>query len=106
MRQLQAPISYQGSKRKETHLIKQFEPKGADASQPPYKTIIDAYGGGGSVSLYYLQNNEHKANIIYNDLSQDMARLFITLKDQDETKKFIQELIHIPISKEEFFEAV
>jgi site-specific DNA-adenine methylase len=90
---LKNPISYQGSKQGELKVI--------ESKQPDYfDKIVDVFGGGGSVSLFYLQSYEVK--VIYNDISPDMCELFRVLKNTDETKALIEKLDNIPISDEEY----
>jgi len=87
---LKAPFKYQGSKRTETENIDEYKP-------PEFKQInkiIDAFGGGGSVSLYFLQKYD-KLQVIYNDLCPALSGVFETLKDKKETKKLVRELNEI-----------
>jgi site-specific DNA-adenine methylase len=75
------------------HIIKEYEPK-------TFNTIIDAFGGGGSVALYYLQNTDK--NIIYNDLDKKMTKLFEILKNKNKTIKLVNNLHSIPFNKSSY----
>lgn len=89
---IKSPISYVGSKRRELEIIKENEP-------PNFTKIVDAFGGGGSVALGYLNSLE---KVIYNDLFYPIANLFNILKSEEETQKLIDDYNNLPIDKETF----
>lgn len=92
---LKSPIPYQGSKRRELHIIEQFQPKKFDK-------LVDVFGGGGSVSLYYLQAYKpFKRGVWFNDISPDLFELFTTLKSAEKTAKLLESYKNIPVTKEE-----
>ena len=74
-------IAYQGSKRKELKIIKQYQPKQFDQ-------IIDVFGGGANVSLGYLKDGYV---VQYNDILSSMCGLLTILKDNDKTDSLIKE---------------
>ena len=74
-------IAYQGSKRKELKIIKEYQPKQFDE-------IIDVFGGGANVTLYYLKEDY---KVQYNDILSSMCSLLTTLKDNEKTDKLIKE---------------
>ena len=91
---LSNPISYQGSKRRETHIIEEYQPK-------RFNKVVDVFGGGGSVSLFYIQNYNN-CQVHYNDISPDLTLLFEVLKDHDKTKKVVDHMHKLKSSKEDF----
>jgi site-specific DNA-adenine methylase len=77
---LKAPIPFLGSKRLEiNHIIE---------CQPNFKKIIDVFGGGGSVSLYYFQKGY---NIQYNDICPVLFELFEAIQE-DTIKDIVDEV--------------
>ena len=91
---LLSPISYQGSKKRETHIIEEYQPK-------RFNKVVDVFGGGGSVSLFYIQNYNN-CQVHYNDISPDLTLLFEVLKDHDKTKKVVDHMHKLKSSKEDF----
>jgi len=89
-----APIPWQGSKRKELKHIHNNEPK-------EFNKIIDVFGGGGSVSLSYINKD---IDIIYNDKNESLYTLWLMLKNEDQTDiKILQEQNNkLSYSKEEY----
>ena len=81
-KQIIAPISYRGSKRKEMSQINEFEPK-------RFNKVIDVFGGGSSVSIWYKQNT--KKQVFYNDINKRNCELFTILKDKKKTEELIKE---------------
>jgi site-specific DNA-adenine methylase len=92
---IKTPFPYQGSKRKELPLIEKYQPEEFDK-------VIDAFGGGGSVSLFYEQTFE--VNVIYNEIDKGIVDLFKTLQDEKKTQNLIQEVKALPINNETFRE--
>ena len=74
-------IAYQGSKKKELKIIKEYQPK-------QFNEIIDVFGGGANVSLGYLKDGY---KVQYNDILSSMCGLLTTLKDNEKTDKLIKE---------------
>ena len=62
---------YQGSKRKELHHIKDYEPE-------EFNTMVDVFGGGGNVFLDYIQKYPEK-KCIYNDFDEALSEIFYTV---------------------------
>ena len=91
---MKAPIAYQGSKRKELNYIKQYEPKHFDL-------FVDVFGGGGSVSMFYIQQNK---KVRYNDLNKGLNDLFNILQNTDKIKELQNELSNINNTEEVFYE--
>jgi len=91
---LQAPISYKGSKRQELKYIKLYEPK-------QFKKIVDVFGGGGSVFLYYMQEyklSEQTAH--YNDINPTLVQLFTFLHNENDINYLLAQLKLLPINEE------
>lgn len=80
---LKNPISYQGSKSKELHHIDNNKPT-------EFKKFIDVFGGGGVVSLYFLQKYPELEEIVYNDMDKTMVDLFTILKDEAQTDELVK----------------
>ncbi len=93
---LQAPISYQGSKRNELDKIDEFKPK-------QFNKFIDIFGGGGSVGLYFLQKYPELKEIVYNDISKIMVQLFNVLKNLDKTNDLLKDLDERDYNDKQFF---
>ena len=92
-KKIQAPISYQGSKRRELKYINQYEPKS-------FNTLIDVFGGGGSVSIYYIQKSK---KVVYNDINKGLYDLFNILQDETSIKKLQTDLKSIDNNEETFY---
>lgn len=93
MSYLASPVPYNGSKKNEIKVLKDYFPN-------EIKTFVDVFGGGGTVSLYMSQFENF--DIHYNDKHKPIADLFMTLQDEDKTKKFISDVLSIPEGKEQF----
>jgi len=72
-------VSYQGSKRKELDFINKWEPT-------EFQTVVDVFGGGANVSMFYLNRN---INTIYNDINSDMVQLLKVLRSKKNTAQLI-----------------
>lgn len=92
-KKLIAPISYQGSKRRELKKIEEYEPK-------KFEIFVDVFGGGGSVSINYMKKNK---KVIYNDINIGLTELFKTLKDENKTKELLEEMDKIDNTNIEVF---
>ena len=79
---LTSPIPYLGSKRLEIKYIVD--------NQPEFKNVIDVFGGGGSVSLYYFQNGY---NVVYNDIDNSICQLFNAIQDEETIKKVVESVL-------------
>jgi DNA adenine methylase len=75
-----SPVSFFGSKRKEIQYIENNQPK-------DFNKVIDVFGGGGNVSLYYHQNGHVT---IYNDIQKYLCDLMNTIQN----KKTVDELLN------------
>ena len=93
---LTSPIPYQGSKRRETDTIYKYKPKTFDK-------IVDVFGGGSSVSLYFIQKGH---NTEYNDINPEVSGFFRLLKDENHTKHLEAELKRIKYEKKEDYSNV
>lgn len=91
---LHAPIPYQGSKRRELDIIEKYQPQEFDK-------VIDAFGGGGSVSLFYLQSYVLD-KVVYNDAHEALCNMFVALKSVAGTTKIQSEIRAIPMTKTEY----
>ena len=91
---LSNPISYQGSKRRETHIIEEYQPK-------RFNKVVDVFGGGGSVSLFYIQNYNN-CQVHYNDISPDLTLLFEILKDKKQAEKLANHMNNLEPSHKEY----
>ena len=87
------PMSYKGSKQRELLQIKKYEPKN-------FKKFIDVFGGGGSVSLYYLSRTEIEVH--YNDIDKTLVDMYEALQDEEKTREIIDEYGALLRTKEEF----
>lgn len=86
------PISYQGNKRKELNRIEKYEPK-------EFNLMVDVFGGGGSVSLFY--NNKYKVH--YNDINKGLTDLFTTIQDKNKTEKLIEDIKNTKQDEETYY---
>lgn len=91
---MKSPISYQGSKRKELKYIKEYEPK-------EFNKLVDVFGGGGSVSMFYL-SRDYK--VYYNDINEELIELYHILKNENDTKMLMDKIKDIPQTEEMFYE--
>lgn len=88
---LKSPLSYMGSKKEELFKIVKNQPLN-------FNKIIDVYGGGGSVSLFYLQKYPLLDEIVYNDINPYILNFFEVLSDASNCLKLYSNLEHF-ISK-------
>lgn len=87
---------YMGSKRKELPQIQQQEP--AD-----FKTVVDVFGGGGSIALNYIKREDFKGNVVYNDRIRTLVRIFEIVRDGDEAiKALLAQVDEIEVNDEQF----
>lgn len=84
-------VSYQGSKRQELENIKAYEPL-------KFNTMVDVFGGGANVSIFYL-NRDIKT--VYNDVNVDMVNILNVLKDKEKTADLIAEYNKIKVDNSE-----
>ncbi len=93
---LKAPISYQGSKARELDIIEKYQPKKFDK-------LIDAFGGGGSVSIYYTQKYPD-IEVYYNDLSPDLFELFTILQNEEKSDNLAKTMNSIIPDQQDYTE--
>lgn len=93
---LKNPISYQGSKRMEIDKINLYTPDLNACDK-----VVDVFGGGGVVSLYFKQKFPDKT-VIFNDLKTIQCKLFNLLKDKEKTKNLISKLEEYKYNKESY----
>jgi len=79
---LYSPISFFGSKRKELHHIEKYQPE-------KFNKIIDVFGGGANVSLYYHQKGYMTH---YNDIAKYLTDLMTIIQCEEETNKLITKI--------------
>ena len=89
---LYAPFQYIGSKRRELEIIDKHAP-------PEFNLVIDAFGGGGSVSLFYEQKKP-EAKIIYNDVAKGLTTLFKIMQDEKQIKELCDWFNVQPVTNE------
>jgi len=82
---LKSPLSYMGSKKDELFKIVKNQPLN-------FNKVIDVYGGGGSVSLFYLQKYPFLDEVVYNDLNLDIINFFEVLTDASNCFKLYSSL--------------
>lgn len=87
---IKAPFCYQGSKRNELHKIVEYQPS-------HFNKVIDVFGGGGSVALYYRQKYPD-IQVYYNDLNVCLYNIFSTLTSIEKTQELQNKLFDIDIS--------
>lgn len=89
------PVSYLGGKRREIQKIKDQQPTA-------FNKFVDVFGGGGSVILWYIQDNPNlKAH--YNDINKEITELYGMLKDGSKVSKVLEEFEKIDLNDEEFY---
>ena len=94
MKSLKSPIIFTGSKAREIQNIDKAKPKS-------FNKVVDVFGGGGSVSLHFLQSMKD-IEVHYNDKNQDLFQLFSSLKDEKKVEQIFKEIVQIPVSFEIF----
>jgi len=92
---LKAPFPYIGTKRGELLTIQYYQPE-------QFNKMIDAFGGGGSVALHYLQTSD--VSIVYNDLCKSCAEVFKILKRPDHTRVLVDRMKTIEPTQENYTE--
>lgn len=83
---LKNPVCYQGSKRLEIDKLTAYTPDLDTCDK-----VVDLFGGGGVVSLYFKQKIPNKT-VIYNDLNPIQYKLFKLLKDRKETESVLTKI--------------
>lgn len=92
---MRPPLPYIGGKTSELKYIKRHEPK-----PNTYTKVYDLFGGGGSVSLMYLERGK---KVAYNDITKWMVKLFRLLKKGgSEYKKLVSKLKRMDANIETF----